>query len=191
MQQNDFGFDFIILPHMLCIRYVQFIYSCFYFGKVISQYCCTSFFAGDIDPCLDGNFELLDSPGLRGGACKMQAGNVICDRSIRNGWYKVIHEDDSEHRQMLEGIVSPNYCGTSNPIWLNGKFKFFYLFGIYLSISYLMSRLFKLMMKLFTVLSYISSLKLNSEKKSCTQTKLFFLSITRRNSSSSCRWYCE
>lgn len=84
------------------------------------SFCLTCCVLGDIDPCLDGNFELLDSPGLRGGACKMQAGNVICDRSIRNGWYKVIHEDDSEHRQMMEGIVSPNYCGTSNPIWLNG-----------------------------------------------------------------------
>lgn len=70
----------------------------------------------------------------------MQAGNVICDRRISNGWYKVFHEDDSEHRQMLEGIVSPNYCGTSNPIWLNGKFDFFYLYGIYLSISSLISR---------------------------------------------------
>uniref|UniRef100_A0A8W8J431 UMOD/GP2/OIT3-like D8C domain-containing protein n=1 Tax=Magallana gigas TaxID=29159 RepID=A0A8W8J431_MAGGI len=84
------------------------------------SFCLTCCVLGDIDPCLDGNFELLDSPGLRGGACKMQAGNVICDRSIRNGWYKVIHEDDFEHRQMMEGIVSPNYCGTSNPIWLNG-----------------------------------------------------------------------
>lgn len=39
-----------------------------------------------------------------------------------------MHEDDSEHRQMLEGRVSPNYCGTSNPIWLNGKFAFLFVF---------------------------------------------------------------
>lgn len=62
----------------------------------------------------------------------MQAGNVICDRSIRNGWYKVIHEDDFEHRQMMEGIVSPNYCGTSNPIWLNGKFNFLFVWYIFI-----------------------------------------------------------
>lgn len=120
----------------------------------------------------------------------MQAGNAICDRSIRNGWYKVIHEDDSEHRQMLEGIVSPNYCGTSNPIWLNGKFNFLFVWYI---LIYLIFNEQVVQTNDETI--HCSQLYLFIEtslrKKSCTQTKLFFLSITRRNSSSSCRWYCE
>lgn len=72
------------------------------------------------DPCIDGNYNYLHTPGLRGGACKKQSGKVICDHYINDGWYKVQHEDDSAPRKMLEGRVSPNYCGTSRPIWLNG-----------------------------------------------------------------------
>lgn len=37
-----------------------------------------------------------------------------------------------------------------------------------------MSRLFKLMMKLFTALSYISSLKLHSEKKAALKQNFSF-----------------
>lgn len=79
------------------------------------------FMLGDLDPCLNGNFDFLHSPGRRGGNCQLQTNKVICDRTINDGWYKVLHEDDLKPRKMLEGRVSSNYCGTSSPIWLNGE----------------------------------------------------------------------
>ncbi|XP_078321931.1 uromodulin-like isoform X2 [Crassostrea virginica] len=82
---------------------------------IISNFCDA------FDPCLVGNFNFLLKPGLRGGNCHLQPGKVVCDRFIDDGWYKVLHEDDIKPRKMLEGIVSPSYCGTSFPIWLNGS----------------------------------------------------------------------
>lgn len=79
-----------------------------------------SFHLGVPDPCIDGNYNYLHTPGLRGGACRIQSEKVICDHYINDGWYKVQHEDDPGPRKMLDGRVSPNYCGTSRPIWLNG-----------------------------------------------------------------------
>lgn len=79
-------------------------------------------FLGDENPCGDGNFKFLHTPGLRGGNCKKMSSNVICDRYISDGWYKVLHEDDPKSRKLMETRVAPNYCGTGYPIWLNGKF---------------------------------------------------------------------
>lgn len=90
-----------------------------------NYYSCTLIDTNNVldafDPCLVGNFVFLHKPGLRGGKCQLQPGKVVCDRFIDNGWYKVLHEDDLKPRKMLEGIVSQSYCGTSFPIWLNGK----------------------------------------------------------------------
>lgn len=80
-------------------------------------------FKGEDDPCDNGNFKFLHTPGLRGGACKLQPTKIICDLYISDGWYKVLHEDDQNPRTMLEGRVSAEYCGTVSPIWLNGKFN--------------------------------------------------------------------
>lgn len=79
--------------------------------------CCVT---GNENPCDDGNFKLLHTPGLRGGKCIRQTSNVICDHYISDGWYKVLHEDDPKSRKLMETKVAPNFCGTSNPIWLNG-----------------------------------------------------------------------
>lgn len=86
------------------------------------NYLYFSSFLGHENPCDDGNFNLLHTPGLRGGNCKRQS-NIICDHYISDGWYKVLHEDDPKPRKLMEIRVAPNYCGTSNPIWLNGKCK--------------------------------------------------------------------
>lgn len=84
---------------------------------MFSVLCCVS---GNDDPCDNGNFKFLHTPGLRGGACKLQPTKIICDHYISDGWYKVLHEDDQNPRKMLEGRVSAEYCGTVSPIWLNG-----------------------------------------------------------------------
>lgn len=76
---------------------------------------------GNDNPCEDGNFKFLNKAGQRGGNCKIQASNVVCDHFISDGWYKVLHEDDLKPRKILDTRVDPNFCGTSNPIWLNGK----------------------------------------------------------------------
>lgn len=116
--------------NLLCNRYGVFFYfilvfPCFYFeliaySNIILKY--AGIFLGDENPCGDGNFKFLHTPGLRGGNCKKMSPNVICDRYISDGWYKVLHEDDPKSRKLMETRVAPNYCGTSYPIWLNGKF---------------------------------------------------------------------
>lgn len=93
-------------------KYVWYLFSLIFFN-----------FQGADDPCVNGNFKFLHTPGLRGGACKLQPTKIICDHYISDGWYKVLHEDDQNPRTMLEGRVSAEYCGTVSPIWLNGKFK--------------------------------------------------------------------
>lgn len=100
-----------------CLNLVKFrkglVYKCCIFWNIL----------GAFDPCQDGNFNFLHTPGLRGGKCKLQRNKVICDHYMDDGWYKVLHEDDLKPRKMLVGIVSSDYCGTSSPIWLNGEYS--------------------------------------------------------------------
>lgn len=106
---------------MLCIRYVFSFYPGFYFQFLKSFLLTLILLVGNDNPCEDGNFKFLIKAGQRGGNCKIQASNVVCDHFISDGWYKVLHEDDLKPRKLLDTRVDPNFCGTSNPIWLNGK----------------------------------------------------------------------
>lgn len=71
---------------------------------------------GIFDPCTTNN--ILEHSKYRGGNCIARTGKEICDKYIDEQWYKT-----ENNLTIATNIQKPYHCGTSFPIWLNGKLE--------------------------------------------------------------------
>lgn len=71
---------------------------------------------GSFDPCT--TYNILEHSKYRGGNCTSKPGKELCDKYMDEQWYK------TENNLTISSTIQNQYhCGTSFPIWLNGKLK--------------------------------------------------------------------
>ncbi|CAH1800531.1 unnamed protein product [Owenia fusiformis] len=70
----------------------------------------------DFDPCLEGNYRLLDEPDRSTGYDSTGL-SKRCDRTLQKGWYMFVSGAGS---YVPESCPKESHCGTTNPIWMDG-----------------------------------------------------------------------
>ncbi|XP_065098668.1 uncharacterized protein [Paramisgurnus dabryanus] len=79
-------------------------------------YCAVAFTSPSIDPC--DSYTSLDDSWRSTSNYNYYYG--VCDYNMNwNGWYRLYYQ--GQDAQMPESCVDYGYCGTSQPLWLNGR----------------------------------------------------------------------
>nr|XP_055032620.1 uncharacterized protein LOC129421245 isoform X1 [Misgurnus anguillicaudatus] len=82
-------------------------------------YCAVAFSSSSVDPC-DSYTSLDDSWRSTSNYNYYYYYGAVCDYNINwNGWYRLYYQ--GQDAQMPESCVNYGSCGTSQPLWLNGR----------------------------------------------------------------------